>query len=315
MTLPFPELEQLAGSVVLVTGAEGMLGRAFTDILSQVPGCTVRAFGHKELDITSREMTLAQADQGIDIIVHCAADVNADLCETNPEQCHRVQVDGTLNVLEIARRNSSKLLYPQSFLVFDGKELPITEATIPSPLSVYGQCKYEAEQHVLEHDPGHIVVRMAGFFGGGEKDKNFVGKFCRHLATMMEKGERAISVGDRVWQPTFTHDLAANSLLLLAHEKSGIYNMASHDEATFFEIAEGCVNELGIGQRIDLTPVSADEVSRDEAAARPRRAVMENRRLAADGLDRQRGWRAALADYLSGPYYTDMFEPYRQRMR
>lgn len=313
MNLPFPELENLSESVVLITGAEGMLGKAFTEILTVIPGCSVLAFGHKALDVTSREMALAHADQGIDFIIHCAADVNADRCETNPEQCHKVQVEGTLNVLEIAARNSSSVLYPQSFLVFDGRELPITEATAPSPLSVYGCCKLEAEGLVLEQDRRNIVVRMAGFFGGDAKDKNFVGKFCRHLVTIMDEGKRTISVGDRVWQPTFTHDLAANSLLLLALEKSGVYNMASHDEATFFEIAEACVRALGIGHRIEINPVSADEVSRDEAAARPPRAVMENRRLKVEGLDRQRGWRLALADYLSGTYYTEMFEPYRER--
>ena len=33
-----------------------------------------------------------------------------------------------------------------------------------------------------------------------------------------------MEIGDRVWQPTFTDDLAYNSLILLANNKSGKYN-------------------------------------------------------------------------------------------
>jgi dTDP-4-dehydrorhamnose reductase len=301
------ELEVLSGKTVIVTGADGMLGRAFVEALSGIPGLCVNALGHAQLDVTDREKVLGLVDVAPDFIVHCAADVDAERCESNPKRCWDVQVSGTGNVAELASSSGSKVLYPQSFLIFDGREVPIVEDTPPVPLSVYGRCKYEAEELLRSRVPGALVIRMGGFFGGDEKDKNFVGKFVRHLHHLIADDVRSFEVGDRVWQPTYTLDLAQNSLLLLAHSKEGIYNMACHGRASFHELAAACVEELGLGHRISIVPVSEAEVVDTERAHRPAIGVMENRRLQAEGLDRQRPWRQALAQYLSRPYFRSMF--------
>jgi dTDP-4-dehydrorhamnose reductase len=307
------ELGALSGATLLITGAEGMLGRAFVEHLAGVSDARVLGLSHGVLDVTDRAAVLALASEKSDIIVHCAADVDAERCEANPEDCRRVQVGGTENVVELAARTGARLFYPQSFLIFDGAMLPITEETAPAPLSVYGRCKLEAEHLALERADGAISVRMAGFFGGDEKDKNFVGKFTRHLVALLEGGVATYGVGDRVWQPTYTMDLAYNSLLLLARGKGGIYNMSCRDEASFFDIASASVDELRIGHRIAIEPVPAAQVSSNENARRPARAVMENRRLLAEGLERQRRWREALGEYLARPYFTELFAPYATR--
>jgi dTDP-4-dehydrorhamnose reductase len=247
-----------------------------------------------------------------DFVIHCAALVNADRCQEFPAECHRQQVEGTLNVVELASRTGAKFFYPQSFLIFDGTETPILETTKPNPLSVYGRCKLEAEEGALARLPEALVVRMAGFFGGDEKDKNFVGRFVVNLHEMIKAGVSSYEVGDRVWQPTYTIDLAYNSLVLLAKGKSGIYNMSCEGQASFYELAEACVEELGLTERFKIIPVSADKVAAiTDKAKRPPAAFMENRRLQAEGLDRQRYWRVALAEYLSRPWFQNLFSDVR----
>ena len=76
---------------------------------------------------------------------------------------------------------------------------------------------------------------MGGFFGGEEKDTNFVGKITSHISKLIKQGEKKMEIGDRVWQPTFTNDIAYNSLILLANNKNGKYNMASHGSCSFFK--------------------------------------------------------------------------------
>ncbi|CAA7621641.1 NAD(P)-dependent oxidoreductase [Magnetospirillum sp. UT-4] len=290
----------LAGKRVLVTGAAGMLGRAFAESLAAYP-CTVIARSHAALDVTDRAAVLAET---ADIAVHCAADVNAERCETQPEETRRIQVEGTRNVAALGAR----VLYPQSFLIFDGSHLPIDEATPPNPLSVYGRAKLEAERLL---PPESLVVRMAGFFGGEEADKNFVGLFTRKLAQLLAEGAESYGVGDRVWQPTWTVDLARNCALLLDEGRQGVYTMSCHGEASFWELATACVEELGVGHRIRIDKVPASQVAGGERAKRPARAVMDNARLRAEGLDRMRPWREALAEYLARPYFQALFAPYR----
>ncbi|MBI5163196.1 MAG: sugar nucleotide-binding protein [Magnetospirillum sp.] len=303
--------EGLQGRTILITGAAGMLGRAFVEALADHPGARVLAYPRRELDVTDRNRVMSLAKARPDLILHCAAHVNADHCEDDPVHGRRIQVEGTDNVAELAAESGAQVVYPQSFLIFDGSVLPITDNTRPAPLSVYGQIKLEAERRLVERLPGSLVVRMAGFFGGDEGDKNFVGGFTRHLTRLLAEGVDRVEVGDRVWQPTYTLDLARNVLALAAAGKSGTYTMASHGEATFHALAAACVELLGLSSRLRIIPTSAAKVAARERARRPDRAVMDNARLRAEGLDCQRPWRAALAEYLERPYFRTLFAAYR----
>ena len=294
---------------ILITGAGGMLGSAFAEILIQ-KGYSVRALDHTDLDVTDRAAVLAEAEHAPDWIIHTAGIVNADFCEENRNACFKSHVEGTKNVVLLAKQTGAKLFYPQSFLIFDGAESPITETTVPHPLSVYGEVKWDAEQIVHAMAPHALIVRMAGFFGGDEKDKNFVGKFTNHLRKCIKDGTRTIEVGDRVWQPTFTEDLARNSVALLEEDKEGLYTMASKGEASFFDVATAMVDILGLGDKLEITEVSAAAIEKktNENARRPGYAEMENKRLMEEGLDNMRPWREALREYLDHSYFQEIFK-------
>jgi len=116
-------------------------------------------------------------------------------------------------------------------------------------------------------------------------------------------------VGDRVWQPTFTEDLARNSVLLLEEGKEGIYTMASKGEASFFDVAVTMVDVFGLSNKIEIIKVSAADIERKtrENARRPQYAEMENKRLIQERLDKMRPWREALEEYLKHDYFKDLF--------
>jgi dTDP-4-dehydrorhamnose reductase len=293
---------------IVITGAKGMLGQAFQDVLKrQVPMAAMLALGKTDLDVRSSDQVLGIEDFKPDLILHCAAIVNADYCEEHPDEARAVKVGGARNIVELALRTGAKVFYPQSFLIYDSQDVPITEVTPPNPLSVYGRLKLEAEQIVSEALPESLVVRMAGFFGGRGIDKNFVGKFVPHIAKLIKTGVQSIEVGDRIWQPTYTNDLAYNTLLLLANDRSGVYCMASHGQASFFDMACEITKLLAIDEHFSITPASSTKVSINEKANRPKTVIMENRRLDGEGLERQRKWQTSLAEYLDQSYYRSMF--------
>lgn len=299
----------LGSKNILITGANGMLGRAFQEIIAlYLPSAKIFAFGKNVLDVTDRAKVLECKKYNPHIIIHCAALVNADYCEDHEEEAYNIIVNGTKNIIELAKLTHSKIFYPQSFLIYDGKELPITESTFPNPLSVYGKLKLTAEKNILNELSGSLVVRMAGFFGGREIDKNFVGKIVPHFAKLINEGHKSIEIGDRVWQPTYTNDLALNVLVLLEHRKSGIYCMATHGKASFFELASVIVNILGINASIEIKEVSSAEVSKNERAKRPAVATIENVRLNAENLDFQRNWKESIIEYIDQPFFKNLFK-------
>jgi dTDP-4-dehydrorhamnose reductase len=146
---------------------------------------------------------------------------------------------------------------------------------------------------------------MAGFFGGGPIDKNFVGRIIPAMHRAMTNGETVFPVGDRVWQPTWTRDLAENTLHLMHLNAGGCYQMASHGEATFHEVAAEIAAALGWNGRLRVEPVASALVANDETGPerRPDRAVMACERLRREGRDLQRDWRATLNAYLTHPHF------------
>jgi dTDP-4-dehydrorhamnose reductase len=297
------ELSRLAGETVVVTGAGGNIGSAFAAALGCIEGCRVLALDRAQLDVRDRARVLALASERPTLIAHCAGDMNADRCEREPEACRDVHVGGTEHIIALARATGARVFYPQSVFIFDGRELPVTEETVPNPLSEYGKAKLTAEAMLRDQLPNALIVRMAGFFGGDHRDKNFVGSFTRSLFAMVEAGERVCRVGARVWQPTYTRDLAENALLLLVRGCTGIYHMGAYGEATFLEVAQACIADLGLSDTITALPLPAAEADRLEVAPRPFRMVTANARLQAEGLDRQRSWREALHEYLARPHF------------
>lgn len=305
-----PSAEQLAplrALTFLITGAGGMLGRAFREVLGEVLGEVghgrVHALSRLQLDVSDRDAVMACADLRPDVIVHCGGLALADRCEKEPDLARRSHVEGTRNVASLALATGARVFYPQSVFIFDGSELPVTESSVPAPSFVYGRVKLEAERLLLSQVPETLVVRMAGFFGGDEKDKNFVGKFTRQLDELLDGGGGSLDVGDRLWQPTYTVDLARNTLLLIALQKRGVYHMGALGEASFFDVARACIDELGLADLVQLRRVPSKAFDDAEPARRPARMVTSNDRLVAEGLCHQRDWRDALAEYLRRPWF------------
>ena len=294
----------MSKSNVLITGAAGMLGSAFSGEFN-TEKYNVRALSHEELDVTDRDAVLKEAAFAPDIVVHTAGIVDADYCEAHRDECFAVHAGGTGNIIELCRKTGAKLLYPQSFLIFDGKEQPITEETEPRPLSVYGEAKWAAEQAIRDALPDALIIRMGGFFGGFEKDKNFVGMFARFMKKNIDAGNRSLVGTSRVWQPTSTVALAHNARILIEAGKSGVYAMASQGSASFFDVARAMVEIMHLENRMTITEVPSNHFK--EKCRRPENGTMENRRLKEEGLDMMSEWRDSLAKYLSEPYFTDLF--------
>lgn len=298
------ESQLLVNRRVFITGGEGMLGSAFREALALFyPTCTVIAPSRTELDVTDENAVLHYVDAQPELILHCAGMSLADRCEREPELARRVNVDGTKHVGKLALATGARVFYPQSVFIFDGMDIPVSEETLPAPHIHYGRTKLEAERYLLSTVPRTLVVRMAGFFGGESRDKNFVGQFVRHVESMVRDGVSTYEVGDRLWQPTYTHDLARNTLLLLARDCDGVYHMGALGSATFAEVAEACLAELNLDSLIRILRCPSERVSGHEAARRPWRMITANARLDREGLNRQRPWRQALAEYLARPYF------------
>jgi dTDP-4-dehydrorhamnose reductase len=301
-------LKNLSGKKFMITGGNGMLGNAFLNQLSKnVENAVIYCFDKSQLEVSNPESFNKYLHLNPDFIIHCAGLVNADACENNIEEGKINIVEGTRNVMNFAKKNNSKIFYPQSFLIYNDTGGTINEETKPSPLSIYGNLKLEAENIILNSSLKTLSVHMGGFFGGLEKDNNFVGKIISHISHLIKNGENSMEIGDRIWQPTDTNDLAYNSLILLANDKTGKFCMSSHGSCSFFELTKKILENLGISKKFNIYKISANILAKREIAVRPLSVIMKNDRLIKENLDRQRKWEISLQEYLSNPYFKNLF--------
>src|SRR5205807_6339229 len=128
---------------VLVTGAEGQLGRELVEVFGGdrhgPAGEGVVACDYASLDVADRDWVLQVAGQvRPHTIVHAAAWTDVDGCEGDPDRAFRVNALGTRHVAEAARLVGARVCYLSSDYVFDGKaSRPYDEWDAPRPLSVY----------------------------------------------------------------------------------------------------------------------------------------------------------------------------------
>lgn len=98
------------------------------------------------------------------VIVHAAAVTSIQTAYEQPELTRRVNVEATRVLVESAANLGARIAFTSTDLVFDGTAAPYREADRPTPLSVYGTSKVEAEGIVLAYSRG-VVVRPALMYG------------------------------------------------------------------------------------------------------------------------------------------------------
>lgn len=147
----------MKNSGILLTGGSGRLG---TELQALLKG--VQAPPSSELDITQRESVEAAFKKyRPELIVHGAAYTNVLKAESEREQCWRVNVEGTRNIVRTALKADVPVVYISTDYVFWGDKGNYTEDDIPGPVrNYYSLTKLLAEQSVAVLKE-YLVIRTS----------------------------------------------------------------------------------------------------------------------------------------------------------
>ena len=142
--------------------------------------------------------------------------------------------------------------------------------------------------------------------GGPRKDKKFIGKLLKQLASGAKK---LYVVDDKFGTPTYTVDFARNILTLIGTEYYGLYNMVCGGETGRLEVARELISILRLDDSVQVEAVKSDYFAADYSAPRPPSERLLNYKLDLRGLNHMREWQLALRDYI-GEYYSDYVQPF-----
>jgi dTDP-4-dehydrorhamnose reductase len=290
---------------VLVTGADGQLGRDLLDALAgRVPvggrRCSLMApdgplsgldYEVLATDIGNMRVDDRDAVQSTfhsfrpDLVLHGGALTAVDACETEVDLAYAVNAIGTRHVAEAATAVGAHLLYVSTDYVFDGtSERPYREWDAPNPKSVYGASKLAGER---ECPPGSTIVRTSWVCGA-------------HGANMVKTALRLADgtgvlrfVDDQHGSPTFTADLAAAIVTLGTDKRPGTFHVTNGGATTWWGFVRATLEAAG-ADPLRVEAISSAELDPPRPAPRPANSVLDNMALRLSGLPALPDWHDGL---------------------
>ena len=241
---------------ILVTGSSGMLGKDIVEILSNNINCSVYGFSrtvnprfsdaHQVIgDLTNLEFLSSSLDKiNPDVIVHCAAIVNVDECETNKRVAEVLHRDITA-ILARYKSRSTRFIYISTDSVFDGQKGNYTEEDMPNPINYYAKTKRDGEIVVLENNHNAVVIRTNIYGFHLESGKSL----AEWAIDNLQQGKSISGFTDVYFNPVYTKQLCeVIKDIITAKYFKGILNVTSKEYCSKYEFL------LRIAQQFNFNP-------------------------------------------------------------
>jgi dTDP-4-dehydrorhamnose reductase len=237
----------------LVTGVNGMLGSFVVQELLQRTGLDIYGVGRSErndligvgnyfqldlLDLKLLQDLLAELSP--DVIVHCAAEVNLDRCESDHDYADKIHREVTA-VLSACAPAKTRLIYISTDSVFDGRKGNYSEDDEVNPLNYYAMSKFHGEEAVRKRKENYVILRtnIYGF------KKNNGNSLFEWIAQKLSKGERITGFDDLIFNPLYVGQLAKVIAELIVNDFSGTLNAGCDDFVSKYQFAVDIANEFG----------------------------------------------------------------------
>ena len=271
-----------------------MLGRT---LCSQLLNHEVIPTDIPEVDITNATLLdTVLSEYKPDVVIHCAAMTNVDVCEFQQEQAYFINAYGTKNIACSCNRLGIRLIAISTDYVFDGhSQVPYNEfCHANGGNTIYGKSKFAGEEQVRLYCPNHIIARISWLYGSG--GPSFV-----HTMIKLADGTRPVLkvVSDQIGNPTSTVAVAQKLLEIIEKPNLvGTFHLTCEGKASWFDFAQEIFQQLNLNQKV--VPCTTEEYPRP--APRPHNSCLDKMMLRFSGLSPMPHWKDALHEFLSSEF-------------
>ena len=189
-----------------------------------------------------------------DAVIHAAALINVEESFSNPVLYNRVNVEGTLRLLEKSLRHNCYFLFLSSAAVYGNpKYLPIDEDHPTRPLSPYGVSKLAAELYVKVYSRCGLkasIFRLFNVYGSGQNPE-YAGVITKFIERI-KLGKPLVIYGDGKQTRDFINVRDVVEAIVIALEKKveGVFNIGCGRPVSVIDLAK-LLSEL-VGRRLDI---------------------------------------------------------------
>lgn len=249
----------MAKPLVLVTGANGQLGKSLQSLAASYPHLDFVFLSREDLPIEdASRVDYAFEKMRPTWCVNAAAYTAVDKAETEKERAFAVNSEATGILAAASFLYGARFIHVSTDYVFDGESSePYKEDDHLSPVNTYGASKLEGERVCMEKNHDAMIIRTAWVYS--EFGNNFVKTMIRLLSSRPEIGV----VDDQVGAPTYAVDLAEAILNIIEKTEAnkdawtpGIYHYSNLGRISWYEFAVAIKKHASLEGKVNAIPTS-----------------------------------------------------------
>ena len=232
---------------VLVTGGAGFIGnqlcRYLHDCGPQVISLDVNQVGGQPWECVTGDIRDDLQLDGIDVIVHLAAQISVPRSIENPDETLSINVDGTSSILSVAEASGVKrILFASSAAVYgDSQQIPIPEDAPLIPQSPYAVSKIVGEELLKRSSIETCSFRFFNVYGPNQSAEGGYAAVIPAFKKAISEGVECTVFGDGTQVRDFIHVTDLTRIIGLAIEAKELpaeLNLASGEATSLLDLIE-----------------------------------------------------------------------------
>ncbi|MGI5838856.1 MAG: NAD-dependent epimerase/dehydratase family protein [bacterium] len=273
---------------ILVTGGAGFIGSHIVDALlagghavavldnlsTGRPENVPAGVALYQDDIRSAACGAILAREKPECIIHQAAQVSVAKSLADPAGDAAINIAGTINLLEHARRAGvRKIVYASSAAVYGNPaELPLTETAACRPLSPYGASKLAGEYYLAvyaaNYGLSYTALRYANVYGPRQVRDGEGGVVTIFTGELL--AGRKLTVhgdGEQTRDFVYVEDVAAANVLALTRGDNAVYNIGTGSSISLNRLAAELGEAAGQTAKIAFSAPQPGDIRHSRLAA------------------------------------------------
>ena len=270
----------------IVTGGSGFIGSNIVDGLltrgdevtvlddlstgrrDNLDGALANGAELVEMDVRDQAAVIELAERvEPDAIFHLAAQIDVRRSAEDPALDAQINVGGTINVLEAARRTGARVVNSSTggAIYGEGRIIPAPEDHPVAPEAPYGQSKFAAEGYIelfrRLHGVSGVSLRYGNVFGPRQDPLGEAGVIAIFCGKLLEGGQPKI-FGDGLQTRDYVYvgDVVRANLLAAESDAFGAFNIGTGVQTSVIDLVEALAPQADGRFEAEMAPERPGEV-------------------------------------------------------
>ena len=267
---------------ILITGSSGMLGSNACLMMNDLFSLTGIYYSNQtnlydinsiKLDIRNNELCKKEISKiNPDIVIHCAAITDLDLCESNKKLAYDVNTYGTKNILDSINKNCHFIYISTDNIYNNGNQFNKEDAKT-NITNIYGDTKQKAE-HIIMNSKIKYTILRTNFFGWHSAGRKT--GLLNFIYNNLKDNNQITLFQDVYFTPISIPNLINGLIEIINKSITGIYNFAGQERISKLEFGLIVADIFKLEKKL-IIPISIDE--KGFKANRPKEMSMDSKKI------------------------------------